>query len=102
MFRLGARVARDWEQAGRDSRRDFATGAFPKGDWAPGAATRRGEWDHGGATRGGEAGDSVRRGARAGSHSAERVGARHYRVRRHFLRGPFLGSIVKQRKMKPR
>jgi hypothetical protein len=32
----------------------------------------------------------VRRVARAGSHSAERVGARHYRARRHFLCGPFL------------
>jgi hypothetical protein len=48
------------------------------------------EWGHGRPTRGGEGGDSVRRVARAGSHSAERVGARHYRARRHFLCGPFL------------
>ena len=65
-------------------------GATRGTDWAPGVATRRGEWDHAGATRGGKGGNLVRRGARAGSHSAERVGARHYRVRRHFLCGPFL------------
>ena len=50
--------------------------------------TRSDEWGHGRPTRGGEGGDSVRRVARAGSHSAERVGARHYRARRHFLVRP--------------
>jgi hypothetical protein len=49
------------------------------------AHTRSAELGHGRPTRGGEGGDSVRRVARAGSHSAERVGARHYRARRHFL-----------------
>ena len=52
---------------------------------------RRGDWATGKAPRWGVGDDSQRRVARAGSHSAERVGARHYRARRHFLCGPFLG-----------
>ena len=59
-----------------------------------GAATRQGDTDTREAPRGGEGDDSLRRGARAGADSPLRDAPRHYRVRRHFLRGPFLVSTT--------
>ena len=46
------------------------------------------------APRGGEGDNSLLRVARAGADSPLRDAPRHYRVRRHFLRGPFLGRRV--------
>ena len=86
--RFGAEWALCWADTGATrthrGRLEGPTGRVHAGP------TRSDEWGHGRPTRGGEGGDSVRRVARAGSHSAERVGARHYRARRHFLCGPFL------------
>ena len=56
------------------------------------AATRQGDSDTREAPRGGEGDDSLLRVARAGADSPLRDAPRHYRVRRHFLRGPFLLS----------
>ena len=61
--------------------------------WAPRAATRRGDSGTREAPRGGEGGDSLRPVARAGADSPLRDAPRHYRVRRHYLRGPFLQPI---------
>jgi hypothetical protein len=80
-------------QLGRLRPRLGRLGPFPKGDWALhtgdsahwGQLARRGDWATGKAPRWGVGDDSQRRVARAGSHSAERVGARHYREPRHFL-----------------
>ena len=82
MFRLGTRVAR------------LGTAVATRGsDSEPGAATRQGDSDTREAPRGGEGDDSLLRVARAGADSPLRDAPRHYRVRRHFLRGPFLLGI---------
>ena len=88
--RVGAVWGRVGTPLGRHRGDSDPPGATRGADWAHAGPTRSAEWGHGRPTRGGEGGDSVRRVARAGSHSAERVGARHYRARRHFLCGPFL------------
>ena len=67
-----------------------ATRALKKSDSTHAGTTRRGESTTRGATRGKERANSRRRVVRDGSDSPPRVGPRHYRVPRHFLRGPFL------------
>ena len=61
-----------------------------------GAATRQGDTDTREAPRGGEGDDSLLRVARAGADSPLRDAPRHYRVRRHFLRGPFLSATPRK------
>eukprot|EP00964_Phaeocystis_antarctica_P039323 scaffold22485_cov70-Phaeocystis_antarctica.AAC.4 len=84
MFRLGTRVAH-WEQL-----RPLGVATRSHA----GAATRQRDLGTREAPRGGEGDDSLLRVARAGADSPLRDAPRHYRVRRHFLRGPFLPRCI--------
>eukprot|EP00964_Phaeocystis_antarctica_P029182 scaffold16443_cov59-Phaeocystis_antarctica.AAC.2 len=81
----------DWEHDWREWEHIVATRRTDSGLVA---ATRARDSDTGEAPRGGEGDDSLRRGARAGADSPLRDAPRHYRVHRHFLRGPSLCRLL--------
>ena len=88
MARLGPRNWGDWDRDWGDwGLFQKATGLYTRATRPTGGNSLAGatDWATGKAPRWGVGDDSQRRVARAGSHSAERVGARHYREPRHFL-----------------